>query len=372
MEKLSNDVDDLCVKCSPAERSALRERFERMQQDFDRVAVQVSQRLEVCAEWTDYNDAHKTITDRMKALQKRLESHDLSPAEVEAISAELTELQSKLQELERKRSRLDSSTSKAETVVKDSASKQAVQTKTQLQNLQAAMMKTRNMVDERRGKLDELGKLTDKFGDKRDSLKAILTDIDSEVKTVQPAETSVDALKVSAKQLSDLDHALQSQNLQRAELHDLAGRISSLDRSQEPKVMDDVRAVEAQWNTLMNGIMSLQGHYGGALSLWKQYADAAAVVKKELTAIESVANAGVQLDSQLATKKQLAAVRSAEQEMMSHQRHLDQMSARGQQLASELKQVPGASADVVLNEVEAMTTSWGALMKVFLSFYLFP
>ncbi len=324
MDKLSADVDNLCVKCSPAERDALRERFERMQQDFDRVASQVGQRLDICEQWTDYNDAHKTIVDRMKALQKRLESRDLSPAEIDSISRELTELQSKLQELERKRSRLDSAASEADTVVKDSASKQAVQTKLQLQQLQTALSRTRSLIDERRGKLDELGKLKEKFSDRRNSLKSALTDVGNEVNRIRPAGTNADALKASVKQLADLDRALQERNLQRADLVDIAGRIASLDRSQELKVSSDVQSIEDQWNSVTNSIMALQGHYSSALSLWKHYADAAAIVKKEISTVEAVVNRPDQPDSLQAAKKRLTQLRAAEQEMMSHQRHVDQ------------------------------------------------
>jgi chromosome segregation ATPase len=364
MDKLAADVDDLCVKCSPADRDALREKFDRLQQDFDRVALQAGQRLDVCGQWTDYNDAHTTITDRIKALQKRLESKDLSSAEIDAISGELTELQSKLQELERRRGRLESAASEAGAVVKNSSNKQAVQPKSQLQQLQTALTRTRSLIDERRGKLDELGKLADKFAESRDSLKSTLSKIGNDVNRVRPAGTSADALRGAAKQLADLDQALQDTNLQRAELVDLAGRISSLDRSQETRVTNDVQSIEDQWNSAANSITAMQGHYSNVLSLWKHYTDTAALVKKEISTVETTVNNAEQPVSQLAAKKRLTQLQTAEQELLSHQRQTDQLTTRGQQLATELKLIPGANADVITNEVEPLLRSWNGLLKV--------
>ena len=365
-EKLAADVEDLCTKLSPAERDALRERFAVLQQDFDKVENQINQRLDVCEQWSDYNDAQKAILGRIKTLQQKLESSDLTSAEIDAINSELAELQDKLQDLDAKRRGFDNLSSESETIVKDSASKQLVQTKSQFQNLQAAMMKTQNLIDERKGRLDELGKLSDKYADKQESLKTILANIEQETEKCESKQTSIEDLKTAAKRLVDLDQALQAQNIQRLEMHELASRMVALDHSQEPSVSNELQAVDGQWNTLVSSITVLQSHYNNAITMWKQYNDSVSSVKKELSAVDAVMSSQDPLDNQQSARQRLAQIKTAEQEMISHQRHLDQMNSKGQQLAAELRQLPGADTEVITGELETTNQMWNNSLKVHL------
>ena len=195
-----------------------------------------------------YNNTHSATIQRIKAIQQRLESDDLTQEEISALTAELQELQSQVGEWDGKQQELEQLLAGADTVIKDRGSQRRLHFASEIQALAGTMGRTASLLEQKQGKLNKLSDLWGQFENKQNGLTTLLTTTQTHLNQQKLQQSSLGGIQHLSDEVKTLQHQLDANTPQLNEFQDLARQLIATDPVKANKAQQHLQRVEDQWD----------------------------------------------------------------------------------------------------------------------------
>ena len=250
LEKLGQTVQDMMRHASKEEQQALQQRYTALTRDFDSLEDMASSREELCHQWSDYGVVAKAAQLKVKALQQKIASKDLSQAEINTANQELGEVQASLADWEGKRRDIDQLMTDSQMTIKDRPTQRTLQFQEEVQSLQASVGKTNTLLEEKQGKLDHLTSQWSDFEEQKKGLLGSISEIRGQLEEAAVTSSTLDGVKDLAKQIKTLEHQLEQHNPEYESFRDLSRQLMSSDPANVARTQNALGSVENEWERL--------------------------------------------------------------------------------------------------------------------------
>ena len=288
LEKLGQTVQKMMRHASKAEQQALQERFAGLKKNFTSLEDLATNREELCQQWGKYSDVAKVAQLKVKALQQKLTSKDLSQEEINVANQELAEVQASLAGWEGKRRDMDELVTTSQMTIKDRPSKRTLQFEGEVQNLQASLGKTNTMLEEKQGKLDQLTTKWSDFENQKKGLLGSISEIRRKLEDASVTSSSLDGVKDLAKQIKALENQLDGHNPDYENFRELSRELVSSDPANMARTQNALGSVEGEWERLQTLLAEKGSLTNKVATQWQQYTDSKNTVNKVLSNVEGV------------------------------------------------------------------------------------
>ena len=209
LEQISSEVERLCSLCSPEEKQALSENYNKIKTQYQNMMDLIESREQLCQTWSQYSAVQKEANSKIKMLNQKLASKDLSHDEIADILAELENVHGVVTEWNNKKPELDEMMKNAEMKVKDRPSQRTLFFATEIETLESSVTKATMMVEQKQGHLDEVTEMWTAFEEQKLALLHELRDIDQQATAATVTESSYDGVRgLDASLQVHLNHTL--------------------------------------------------------------------------------------------------------------------------------------------------------------------
>lgn len=198
---LSADFKSFLSSCSEDEAAVLQERFNQMVTLYTRVKDTSASRVKLCKSWIIYSTLCKKSQGRLKQLQLRLSSPNVSESEIAEISQSIESVTDELNGWGGSVQELDSLMRSSQFVVKDRATLRSLHFATELQGIESLCSAIGMSVVEKGEKIGELNQLWSVYVEKKDWLIKRLKEIEQKVNAFELKESTQENINKMIKNL---------------------------------------------------------------------------------------------------------------------------------------------------------------------------
>ena len=287
-DALSAEVDDLCAHCSDSDRQMLLDQHRQMTGGYQDVKDLLEKRIHMCTNWSQFTELRKGAVSRIKVLQQRLESQELSPEDVDKIHAELAEIQASMGEWNDKQDELEQLMSTSQITVKDRSTQRTLHIQAEIQNLTTSLGQTSTKLEQKKGKLDELAAMWVNFEQQKQGLSDVITQSRDKLQGSSVKQATLDGVKTYSGEIKAVDEQLSGYATQYEELRELGRQLMLADPTRMLQAQSALNSVDSQWESTQALIGEKQGHVTTVTNLWQQFNDARGSVNKALGNCEPV------------------------------------------------------------------------------------
>ena len=234
---LSADVEQALGQCAaPVERDDVAAQYAALRDAYESLQSLLDQRLELCDEWAKCLAVRTQVGAHVKALQQRLNAHDVTQADIDACSEELGELQAGLAEWESKKDVLELLINQSNVVIKDRATQRTLRFQSEIDSALTSCTQTHDVLQSKQGTLDQVTDLYKQFTESKHKLHQVMEDSKSTSDSLKVTDHDLDGIKGYQQRVKDLETDLLSQSSQFEGLRDLGRRLTSLDPTKTKEV----------------------------------------------------------------------------------------------------------------------------------------
>lgn len=194
-QALQQEFKEMVQNCSKDEAAVLSDRFDRIMEGYTKIEDLIQNRENLCDNWTKYNDDHKEAQAKLKSLQARLQSPDLTEAEVNNIKREIAELKASMSGWNKQADGLDDLMGASQMIIKDRATQRTLHFNSELQSLEHLCDTVSEAAQQKENHLGELAQLSDDFVVKKDQLVLKLQEIQDRIASAAVDKSSLQGLK---------------------------------------------------------------------------------------------------------------------------------------------------------------------------------
>ncbi len=305
LQELATQVGGLCQYCTQPEASGLNERLTKLKETFTERNNLIEKRIALCGEWLDFSEARDSIQTQSKNLQQRMESPDLSQADLDSIHTDMEEIRSVANQWNQKQEQLEQNMIDCHMTIKDRATQRTVYFNTELQTLTTVVVRTTTQLEQRRGKLDEITSLWQNFNMQKDALTSSVTGLKDKLQSTKIQECSLEGAKTFSNDVEGIRQELESHAPQFEDFRDLGRQLMTADESHAGKIQTGLSTVETQWDSVHSLIQERQQHIALVLTQWEQYSETRVTVVKVLTSLEPTLHGDLSFDNATAVRDTL-------------------------------------------------------------------
>ncbi|CAL1544282.1 unnamed protein product [Lymnaea stagnalis] len=357
-QELQQEFKELVSVCGEEEAAILSERFNKIIEGYTKVEDLIGNREDLCKKWVGYNDAQKDVQAKLKALQARLQSPNISEAEVAQIMQEINTLRKSLQPWSKEADSLDDLMSTAQMVIKDRATQRTLHFGSELQALENLCDQAGASAKQKVEQLGEITQLSTEFVHKKDDLVGNLIKVQNKLLAAKPGKSNLQGLKDLVKEIEAIREDVFSNNPEYEQLRELGRQIMHSDPNKAAAIQQQLGQVNAAWEEIQGLIADKHQQLNGVANMWQQYNDAKQGVLKIVDDVDPLLQQDLAFNNQADVKKSLDLHKNAEFELHANQTHLDHMNTKGVQLLEDLKSIPNFDFSGMENDLDEVNLRW--------------
>ncbi|KAH9507324.1 hypothetical protein Btru_056910, partial [Bulinus truncatus] len=357
-QDLQQEFKELIAVCNEEEAANLSERFNKILEGYTQVEDLIDNREDLCKKWTNYSDTQKEVQTKLKALQARLQSPNVSENEVAQIKREIDTLRKTLQPWSQESDHLDDLMSTAQMVIKDRASQRTLHFGSEVQNLETLCEQAGSTARQKEDQIGELTQLTNEFIQNKDDLVEHLLDVQKKLQSAKAGKSSAQGIKDLVKQIEAIREEVFSHNPEYEQLRELGRQIMHVDPSKAAAIQQQLGQVSAAWEEIQGIIADKHQQFNGVANMWQQYEEAKQGVMKIVGDIDPLVHQDLAFNNHADVKKSLEQHKNAEFELHANQTLLDHMNTKGVQLLEDLKNIPGVDFSAMETDLDNVNLNW--------------
>uniref|UniRef100_A0A2C9KCB0 Calponin-homology (CH) domain-containing protein n=1 Tax=Biomphalaria glabrata TaxID=6526 RepID=A0A2C9KCB0_BIOGL len=304
-QDLQQEFKELIAVCSEEEAAILSDRFNKMLEGYTQVEDLIDNRENLCNKWTGYSDTQKEVQAKIKALQARLQSPNVSEMEVAQIKREIDNLRKSLQPWSQESDQLDELMSTAQMVIKDRASQRTLHFGSEVQNLESLCEQAGATARQREEQIGELTQLSTEFIQNKDDLVEHLLDVQKKLLEAKAGKSNVQGIKDLVKQIESIREEVYSHNPEYEQLRELGRQIMHADPTKAAAIQQQLNQVSAAWEEIQGIIADKHQQFNGVANLWQQYNDAKQGVVKIVSDTDPLVQQDLAFNNQEDVKRSL-------------------------------------------------------------------
>ncbi|XP_035824390.1 nesprin-1 [Aplysia californica] len=355
---LQQEFKELVSVCSPDEAAVLSERFDKMMQGYTRVEDLIGNREELCGKWVAYSDAQREVQTKLKALQAKLASPDITEEEVAQCMREIEALRKSMQPWTQDADTLDDLMSTAQMMIKDRATQRTLHFSSELQALENLCDQAGASARQKEEQLGELTQLSTEFLQRKDGLAQNLIEVQEKIMAARASKPDLQGMKDLVREIEDVRDDMYTNNPEYEQLRELGRQIMHTDPTKAAVIQAQLGQVNAAWEEIQGLLTERHQQYSGVANMWQQYYDAKQGVMKILEDVDPVVSQDLAFMNQGDVKKSLDQHKNAEFELHANQTQLDHMNNKGVQLLEDLRNIPDFDLSGMESDLDEVNLKW--------------
>lgn len=192
---LCDEFKELIANCNEDEAAILRDRFDRVMGGYTRIDDLLKNRDELCQKWDEYHTSHKDAQARLKTLQAKLASPNITEEEVAKINAEVKALREDMGQWMNEADTLDELMATSQLTIKDRATQRTLHFGSELQALDSMCDSVLFNSRQKQEHLGELAQLWAEFESKQAELVDKLSDVGEKIGSTAVDQSSLQGVK---------------------------------------------------------------------------------------------------------------------------------------------------------------------------------
>jgi len=304
-EQLSEEVADLTANCSAGDRKMLEKQHHQLSQNYSNVKDLLKKRITMCVSWETFSKHKKGVGSRIKILQQRLDSQDLSQEDVVRASKELAELQKSTLEWNDKQTELNQLMAESQITVKDRPTQRTLHIQSEIQNLASSLSKTSTKLEQKKGKLDEIDAKWQNFEQLKHTILGNVADFQEKLQNTSVKQSSLEGIREYGADIKALGDQWSGYATQYEELRNLGRELMTVDPSHVLEAQSALNAIDNQWEAAQVMISEKQGQANAVIDMWQQYNEARGSVSKMLDKCSPMIESDPPSQDQLVVKQTL-------------------------------------------------------------------